>query len=93
MVPKLFGHIPIANTIGSLEENASETILPVYEPQDDVFLSLVHVALKLRSDILSISPYQGENLSREDANACIPESLFMFLKILYGGPGCTGERA
>ncbi|CAH3035152.1 unnamed protein product [Porites lobata] len=52
----------------------SESRIPVFQPDErDDFLSLVHVALKIRSDILSQPWHQGLNVSREDALACSAE--------------------
>ena len=78
MVPTQFSHIPIANIINSSNETTKECLIPEFKPQYDVFLSLVHVALKLRSDILNQTPYKGANVSRTDAESCIPDSLYMF---------------
>ncbi len=60
-------------------------MIPVYKPGDDIFLSLVHTALKLRSDVLAQQVYKGVKVSKEAAQACIPDSLYMFLNVLYGG--------
>ena len=43
------------------------------------------MALKIRSDILSQPTHQGLNISREDALACVPESLYMFIRPKLGG--------
>ncbi|CAH3174764.1 unnamed protein product [Porites lobata] len=52
----------------------SESRIPIFQPDErDDFLSLVHVALKIRSDILSQPSHQGLNVSREDALACSAE--------------------
>ena len=59
--------------------------MPKFEPED-IFLSLVHVALKLRRDLLEKPGHAGFEVSEEKAMNCIPESLYMFLKILYGVP-------
>ena len=82
LVPKDFSHIPIAQLLASRDD---ECTIPVYRPGDDIFLSMIHVALKLRSDILSHPSYQGFHVTKEAAIACVPESIYMFLKVLYGG--------
>lgn len=48
-------------------------------------MSLVHVALKLRADIMAHPGHQGFNVSEEDAAQSIPDALYMFLKLLYEG--------
>ena len=61
---------------------------------DDIFLSLIHVALKLRGDILVRPDYKGFNVSVAGAMDCLPDSLYMFLRVLfhhvYVGLGLSG---
>ena len=52
---------------------------------DDISLSLIHVALKLRSDVLTHPSYQGFKVTTAAAVESVPDSLHMFLKVLYGG--------
>jgi len=59
--------------------------LPVYHARDSWFLEMVHVALKLRSDIVAHPEYLGYVISEEEALGCIPDSVYMFLKLLTGG--------
>jgi uncharacterized protein YdcH (DUF465 family) len=86
LVPREFCHIPIAKMLSTDEEEEDNIFIPMYKPQDDIFLSLVHTALKLRSDILAHPPYKGVKVSKEAALSCVPDSVYMFLKVLYGGP-------
>ena len=65
-----------------------ETAIPSYEPKlDSGFCQLVHVALRLRSDLRAASsePKAGINISQDGASSLIPESVFMFLSLLFGG--------
>ena len=48
-------------------EETEEDILPQYVPQDDIFLSLVHVALKIRGDIMESPGHKGFSVNRDDA--------------------------
>ena len=82
LLPIEFSHIPIATLLSHEDE---ECVIPVYTAGDDIFLSLIHVALKLRSDIVSHPPYKGLKVTKEAAMSCIPESLYMFLTVMYGG--------
>lgn len=66
-------------------QDDDQLTMPTYEPDDDIFLSLVHVALKLRGDIMVHKGHEGFGVSKSDELACIPPSLYMFLKLLYGG--------
>ena len=84
MVPTEFVKTPISKFL-SEESGECEVGLPLYKPDDDIFLSLIHVALKLRGDILSHPAYTGFDVSQQAAVSCIPQSLHMFLKVLYGG--------
>ena len=53
----------------------TEETLPQYVPQDDIFLSLVHVALKIRKDMMETSGHKGFSVSEDEAIPCIPDSL------------------
>ena len=83
LVPKKYAHISISNLL--TQEQEQNHVIPVYKLGDDIFLSLVHVALKLKSDILSHSQHKGFKFSKEAAISCIPDSVYMFLKVLFGG--------
>ena len=48
-------------------------------------MSLVHVALKLGTEIMSHPNFNGFSISDENAIVCVPNSLYMFLTLLYGG--------
>lgn len=50
-------------------------------------MELIHVALKLRSDILAQPAYKGFVVSEDKMISCVPESLFMFLRLMFGGQG------
>lgn len=74
LVPPEFSHVPIANMLSSEDQ---DSIIPVYRPGDDIFLSMVHVALslKLREDILAHPTYTGLKITKEAEMTCIPDSL------------------
>ena len=59
--------------------------MPKYEPHKDIFLSLVHVALKIRGDFLEEPGLQSFSVSDQDTINCDPDSLYMFLRLLFGG--------
>ena len=59
--------------------------MPTYESNDDIFLSLVHVAFKTRADLKDKPGFEGLNINAMDAQECVPESLYMFLQLLFGG--------
>jgi len=67
-------------------QEAEETItLPRYEPDDDITLSLIHVALKIRGDMMAAPGHKGFSVSEDEAITCVPGSLYMLLKIMFGG--------
>ena len=81
LVPTKFTHIPISEMINKDDVDLK---IPLYSP-DDGFLEMVHVALRLRSDILSHPQYKGLNVGEDEAISCVPESVYMFIRLLLGG--------
>ena len=68
--------------------------MPTYAPHEDIFLSLVHVALKIRGDLMEAPGHQGFGICEQHATDCVPDSLFMFLRLLFGGQKLLdGENA
>ena len=67
-----------------LEEDEGFT-MPNYDPKDNSFLQLVHVALKIRGDLMGMDGHVGLSVSEDDAINCVPDSLFTFLNLVYGG--------
>jgi hypothetical protein len=56
-----------------------------YDPKDNFFLQLVHVALKIRGDLIGMDGHVGLSVSEDDAINCVPDRLFTFLNLVYGG--------
>lgn len=82
LVPLKFNHLLLMKEA----ENNSDVPIPSYKPvEEDEFLSLVHVALKLRADVLSHPPYKGVDVHENAAIDCVPESLYIFLNLMLGG--------
>ena len=50
-----------------------------------LFLSLVLVALKIRGDMLETPGHKGFSVSEDEAIPCIPDSLYMLLRVIFGG--------
>jgi len=83
LVPTKFQHIPISTL---LKDEDIEHTIPAFKHHDeDNFLSMVHVALRIRGDILSHQKPVGIDVSEDKAIDCIPNSLYMFLNLLMGG--------
>jgi hypothetical protein len=52
-----------------LEDDEGLT-MPNYDPKDNFFLQLVHVALKIRGDLIGIDGHVGPSVSEDDAINC-----------------------
>ena len=89
MVPRKFSHVPLSKLI-SLEEDSENTI-PIFRSGDDEFLSMVHMALKLRSDIQSQPEFKGVDVNENAAIDCVPTNLYMFIRLLIGGQALLEE--
>ena len=84
LVPIKFSHIPVSQVLN--QQTQSEPAMPVYQPDErDDFLSMVHVALKLRSDIIAQPSHQGLNVCKEDAITYVQDSLYMYTRFMMGG--------
>ena len=66
--------------------------IPEFRPQDEDFSSMVHLALKLRSDIREKTPFTTININDQAAIDCVPESLCMFLNLMLGGEKLLEEN-
>ena len=67
------------------EKDGGEPTMQVYKAGDNEFLELVHVALRLRSDILAQPCHKGLETSEDAVMACIPDSLYMFINLFLVG--------
>ena len=84
LVPNKYRHIPVSEMVdANLNDDSFD--IPRYRPKEDDFLSMVQVALKLRSDILAHPSYTGFSISEDEAISCVPDSLYMFLRRMLGG--------
>ena len=94
LIPKKCAKMALSELVaqGRADEGDDELTLPVYHQQDDIFLSLVHVALMIRADLLKTPGYQGLDMELHDVGDCIPESLQLFLHLLFGGERLLDEE-
>ncbi len=93
LVPHKYSHEIIADSFyqGTHGTNDVELLsIAHYEPQEDDFLSLIHVALKIRRELIDTPGHQGFEVSKDAAVSCVPDSLYMFLNVLLGGGGGGG---
>ena len=56
-----------------------------YQPNDGIFHSVVHVALKIPGDLNEHQDHQGYTISEKASTECIPDSLYMFHHLLFSG--------
>lgn len=94
LIPTKYQH---AAVLKMKEIQDSDETFPKYAPQDDIFLSLVHVALKIRGDMMKTPGHKGFSVSEDEAIPCIPDSLYMLLRLIFGGQemlevGCSGNN-
>ena len=77
----------ISSIINQNDKELQESIIPKHRSENnDEFLALVHVALRLRGDIEQKGGYKGLSITNDAAEECIPESLYLFLNPLFGEP-------
>ena len=85
LVPSKFRHIPVSEMV-KVGPKDSNTLIPSFKHEDhDTFLTMVHVALRIRGDMLSHRKPEGIDISEDRAMESIPDSLYMFLNLLLGG--------
>lgn len=85
LVPFKFRHVPVSAMMSDNTENIERLIPSFKHHNEDMFLTMVHVALKIRSDMVSHPRPNGIDISEERALDSIPNSLYMFLNLLLGG--------
>ena len=87
LVPTKFRHLPVSAMINNDDDDDEmEKTIPTFKHQtDDSFLSMVHVSLRIRNDILSHPRPEGIEVNEDKAIDCVPDSLYIFLNLLLGG--------
>ncbi len=82
----------LARTVfqNTLEDSQQDTI-PPYKPEDNATLSLVHIALQIQAYIMSTHSHRGFFVSEDDAISCVPDSLYMFLRLIFGGQNVLAD--
>ena len=94
LIPKKCVKMALSELVaqGPADEEDDELTLPVYHQQDDIFLSLVHVALMIRAGLRETPGYEGLDIGMHDVGHCIPESLQLFLHLFFGGERLLDEE-
>ena len=62
-------------------------MIPKHQPADIEFTEMVHVALKLRGDILAHPKHTGFIVTEDEMIECVPSNLFMFIRLMFGEGG------
>ena len=91
IIPKEFVIIPIDIMLSQVNNDFIEgKTLPLFEglalhkPNDNIFIAMIHIALKLHGDILSHPSFTGFGVSQQSASSSTSISLLLFLEIHYG---------
>ena len=81
LVPSQFRQRPVSAMIN--DDSDVKRLIPTFKHDDqDTFLTMVHVALQIRDDMLSHSKPIGLDISTDRAIDCIPDIMYMFLSLL-----------
>ena len=69
LIPSNFTNVAVSRVVSETSAEADSSLtMPIYEPNGDIFLSLVHIAIKIRTDKIE-TPGQ---VSETDAIGCVP---------------------
>ena len=83
LVPTKFRHMPLSTMV---KDDGVELSISTFTHQTDVSCpSMVHVALRIRGDMLSHPKPDEFEISEERAIDYVPDILYMFLNLLLGG--------
>ena len=85
LIPTKFANVALSKLANERTDTDDLLTMPRYEPQEDIFLSLVRAAMKIRRDLMEEPGLRSLSVSEQDAIDCVPDSLHMFLQLLFGG--------
>ena len=88
LIPTKFKHTLSA---AATQVDSDEFLMPTYQPNNSEFHSIVHAALQIRKDLTNTPGHKGLKVSKDGAKKVIPESLHLFLSIVFGGQGVLDE--
>ena len=80
LIPTKFANVALSKLANERADTDDLLTMPRYEPQEDIFFSLLHVALKICRDFMEEPGLQSVRVSEEDAIDCVPDSFYMFLE-------------
>ena len=86
LIPSIkFANVAVSKLGNERADTDDSLTMPTFEPHKDIFLSLVHAALKIRGDLMEEPGLLSLSVSEQDAIDCVPDSLYMFIRLLFGG--------
>ena len=86
LISQKYSHDILADYYYSTISNDDDMLsMPTYQHDDDTFLSLIHIALQIRSDVIVTPGHEGLDVAEAAAIDCVPNRLYMFLNVLLGG--------
>ena len=82
LVPNKYSHIQLSKLKDDNEDHEFNHI-PRFKELEEDFLSMVNIALILRSEILSQPGQKGLSVDENDAIVCVPENLYKFVRLIF----------
>ena len=88
LIPAKYKHQAVSQLVSKMNDESDINLkIPEYHPQGgDISLLIFHTAMAVRSDIISTPGHKGMSVTEDDARACVPDSLYTLLELLYEGP-------
>ena len=74
LIPTKFANFAVSKLNNEKADTDDLLTMPIYEPQEDICLSLLHVALEICRDLMEESGLQSLTVSEDDAIDCVPDS-------------------
>jgi len=75
LIPNKYQSEAVVRLVDSEEGDETLLQIPRYTSHDDIFMSLIHVALKIRGDLLDTPGHKDFSVSEDEAINCVPDSL------------------
>ena len=72
LVPYKHSHDLIAEQFYNNADDDEMLTIPSYQPQEDTFMSLLHVALKIMRDLIAQPRHNGFTVDEDTAIKCVP---------------------
>ena len=72
LVPYKYSHDLIAEQFYNNADDDEIVTIPSYQPQEDTFMSLLHVALKIMRDLIAQPRHNGFTVDEDTAIKCVP---------------------